>query len=160
MNTKETNVVADAVVAVVAGGDALVAAVKAKKPRKPSVSAERFVEAVKAGHLASPKLTGAQVAASLGMEQLSFDQRLNQLRKEWEAGVKAGDFSGPFPFTLLDGRTLRKGTGKGVKTRNAIFAALCGVDADTDDTDETDTETDETGEVESTEADASAPAAE
>ena len=66
------------------------------------------------------------------MNQASFEQRLNQLRKEWAAGVKAGDFTGDFPFTLLDGRTLRQGTGKGVKTRNAIFAALTSVDSDTE----------------------------
>lgn len=115
-----------------AGATALEAAVAAKKPRNPSVSAADFVAAVKAGSLAEPKLTGAQVAKSLGMNQASFEQRLNQLRKEWAAGVKAGDFTGDFPFTLLDGRTLRQGTGKGVKTRNAIFAALTSVDSDTE----------------------------
>lgn len=114
----------------VSGGEALVAKTEAKKPRNPSVSAKRFVAAVKAGSEASPKLTGAQVAESLGMEQASFDQRLNQLRKEWKKGVEEGDFTGEFPFTLLDGRTLREGTGKGVATKNAILAALMGVDAD------------------------------
>lgn len=121
----------------VTGAEALEAKTNAKKPRKPSVPAKIFVAGVKAGSLAEPKLTGSQVAKSLGMDQASFDQRLNQLRKEWAKGVAEGDFSGEFPYTLLDGRTLRQGSGKGVATKNAIFAALMDVDGeDTEDTNE------------------------
>jgi hypothetical protein len=108
------------------------ALVGAKKARKASVSYDAFVAAVKAGSLATPKLTGSQVAEQLGMEKGSFDQRLLQLRKDYvtlqENGTIAKNEDGtlkPFPLTLADGRSVRDGEStKGATAKNAILAAL------------------------------------
>ena len=103
--------------------------VKVAKPRKASVSAEKFIAALKAGSLAEPKQTAKQVADALGMAKTSFDQRLNQSRNDWKAMVEAGEVSGPFPFVLADGRSERDGVSvKGQTTKNAILAALTKVD--------------------------------
>jgi hypothetical protein len=55
-----------------------------KKARKPSVTGAAYIAALKAGSAAEPKKTAQQVADELGMEKTSFDQRLNQYRKDWK----------------------------------------------------------------------------
>lgn len=105
--------------------------VKAAKPRKASVSPEKFIAALKAGSDAEPKQTAKQVADALGMAKTSFDQRLNAARNDWKAVVKAGKQTGPFPFVLADGRAGCGSNGeKGQGTVNAILAALAKVDAE------------------------------
>lgn len=54
-----------------------------KKPRKASVTGAAYIAALKAGS-EEPKKTAQQVADELGMEKTSFDQRLNQYRKDWK----------------------------------------------------------------------------
>ena len=68
-------------------GDALEAKVAAKKPRKPSISAADFVAKLKEASKRDKKPTAAELAAEIGMEKGSFDQRLNQLRNEWKEMV-------------------------------------------------------------------------
>ncbi len=106
----------------------VVEVVKVAKPRKASVSAEKFIGALKAGSLATPKQTAQQIADSLDMAKTSFDQRLNQYRNDWKAMVEAGEVTGPFPFVLADGRSERNGESvKGQTSKNAILAALTSV---------------------------------
>lgn len=69
---------------VVASEVAVAAVTGNKKPRKASVTGEQYITALKAGSAANPKKTAQQVADELGMEKTSFDQRLNQYRKDWK----------------------------------------------------------------------------
>ncbi len=97
-------------------GAELTAVVKAVKARKPSVSLDKFNEAVIAGSKAGQ--TPAQVAAGLGMEIASFNQRLVGLRKLAAAnGLKVP--------ALADGRTGNSGNkGGNSEMKNSVLAAL------------------------------------
>lgn len=78
MTTENLSTVESAAVAV---ADKIVGT---KKPRKASVTGSAYIAALKAGSAATPKQTAQQVADELGMEKTSFDQRLNQYRKDWK----------------------------------------------------------------------------
>jgi hypothetical protein len=85
-------------------------------PRRATVSKEAFYSGVIAGAAAGK--TPAQVAADLGMEVLSFNQRLVQMRKE----VKALNKVMP---KLADARTKGNATGRKAKPlSDSILSAL------------------------------------
>jgi hypothetical protein len=93
-----------------------VADVAVGNPRRATVSKEAFYNGVIAGSVAGK--TPAQVASDLGMEVLSFNQRLVQMRKE----VKALNKVMP---KLADARTKGNATGRKSKPLpDSILSAL------------------------------------
>lgn len=84
-----------------------------------SVSAERFFAAIRDGE--KNNLTPAQVADSLGMKILSFQQRLVALRKLFKATGRLASFP-----KLRDARGDGKGGGQKGKTDQERVLALLG----------------------------------